>query len=188
MAFTRDPYSMQGQQVNEGRQALVQSESHSEVRHNSELGKSFVVDSGFILTGAVADTFSGIFFIENASPTLNIYLGIIRTFASAAVQFRSTKNPDSMSNNVTITPQNQNFSSGILLDAIVQAGSATAAITGGSPFASSLLPGGGAAALDLQGAIILGPGDSFSMEMAPRAAAAADVGVSIGLWQRDALI
>lgn len=185
--FSRDPYTMQGQQVNPGKQALVQAEIHSEVRHNAGLGRAFVIDTGFLLTGTSADAFSGIFFIQNTSPTLLVHIGIIRTFASAAVKFRSTKNPASMSNTVTITPQNMLFTSGIILDATVQAGSATAVITNGDAFASSLLAGGGAAALDLEGAIILGPGDSFSMEMAPRAAAAADVGVSMSVWQRTVL-
>lgn len=181
--FTRDPYSMQGQQINSSKQALSQAEMHAEVRHHAELGKAYTLTSGFVTSSATGDTFASILYIKNTSETEVLFLGLTALGSEVAGKWKIVRNPTSISNSTAITPLNMNHNSPATLTATVEYGSATSTTTAGDDTGHYIVDGPGHEELPLDGAIQIGPNSSITFEFAPFASAAGEVCVTIDGWQ-----
>lgn len=168
--------------TDEGQQ-LVLSETHTEARHHSATGEVYLINSGFVTTGAVADAFVSILYFKNTSTTKVMHIGFFSTWTEVATKWNLIKNATSISNSTATTAANMNISSTKSLDATVEYGSATSATTGGTTIANWISPGPGFSANNFAGAFILGPTDSFVLEAAPFAAAAGEVAVLTETWQ-----
>ena len=183
MTIIRDPRTGLGQGITEDFQALVQSETHTEARHHSGKGEAFILKSGYITTSAVADAFVSIFYFKNTDNTKPCHVGYFRTCNTIDAKWNFIKNPTSISNSTDVTPQNLNFSSNIPLIGTAEFGSATSTTTGGTEAGTWIQPGPGHSDPDFGGALILGPNDSFALEMAPVSTGAGEVCVTIVVWQ-----
>lgn len=170
--------------TDEGQQ-LVLSEAHTESRHHSAAGEVFLINSGFVTSSAVADTFASIIYFKNTSTTKVIHIGFFSTWSEVAGKWNLLSNPTSISNSTATSAGNMNISSTKLLDATIEFGSATSVTTGGTTIANWISPGPGFSANNFAGAFILGPTDSFVLEMAPFAAVAGEVSVLAEVWQVD---
>lgn len=169
--------------VDEEGQLRTRAQVHTEPRHHSEAGQVFSISSGFLVSGAVADTFNAFMFIKNLSTILNVHIGLIAFNSEVAAKWRMIKNPESMSNPTVITPENMNFSKVAAFDGLCQAGGATSAFTGGVELVPLMSPPTGSFFADLTGSLVLGPEDSLGIEMAPFAAAAGDLSLGVQAWQ-----
>ncbi len=185
MTIIRDPASSEGLKVTDEGQAIVLAEVHTEARHHSITGEVFILSSGFITSSATADTFAAILYIKNTSTTKSINVGYFRTCNEVASKWRLTKNPTSISNSTSVTAENINFASPITLDATVEYGAANSTVTGGTVLGTWIQNGPGHSDPDFSGAMILGPNDSFCLEMAPFASAAGEVCTTIEVWQTE---
>lgn len=170
--------------TNEG-QIFVLAETHSESRHHSGLGETFILSSGFITSSAVADTFVSIIYFKNTSTTKNMHVGFFSTWSEVSSKWKLIKSATSISNSTATTAANMNISSPKTLEATVEYGSATSATTGGTTIAEWISPGPGFSANNFNGSFILGPTDVFVLEMAPFAAAAGEVSVLAEVWQPE---
>lgn len=164
-------------------QAHVRAQSHKEVRHHSGKGDAYCVQSGYVTSSASADQFASILYFKNDSTTKSVYIGLMRTCNEVAAKWRVIKNPTSISNSTSITPENSNFSSSKAIDATAEYGSATSTTTGGTVFGTWINGGPAHSVTDMGGGIILGPKDSIVLEMAPFAAAAGEVCCLLEVWQ-----
>jgi hypothetical protein len=168
--------------TDEGQQ-LVLSESQTESRHHSTVGEVFLINSGFITSNAVAVVFASIIFFKNTSTTKVLHIGFFSTWSEVAGKWNLISNSTSISNSTPTIAANMNISSSKVLDATIEYGSATSVTTGGTTIANWISPGPGFSAHNFAGAIILGPTDSFTLEMAPFASVAGEVSVIAEAWQ-----
>lgn len=168
--------------TDEGQQ-FVLAEVHTEARHHAALGETFILNSGFITSSAVADTFVSVFYFKNTSTTKVMHIGFFSTWSEVSSKWRLLKGATAISNSTATTANNMNISSPKTLDATVEYGSATSTTTGGTVIAEWISPGPGFSANNFGGAFILGPTDTFVLEMAPFAAAAGEVSVLAEVWQ-----
>ncbi len=168
--------------VDDEGQLHTRSQMHKEARHHAETGNNFLIVSGYVTSSASADQFASILYFKNDSTTKNVYVGQIRSCTEVAAKWRLYQNPTSISNSTSITPLNTNFSSAVTLDGTAEYGSSTSTTTGGS-ILMTWINSAGHSTQDFQGGIILGPQDSFSIEMAPFAAAAGEVCLLVEIWQ-----
>jgi len=185
MTIKRDASTMRSQDITIDGQALVQAETHTESRHHSSDGDTYIVQSSFITSSATADTFVSILFLKNDSTTKEIHIGYFRTCNEVPSKWKLIKNPTSISNPTIITPRNMNFGSARVIDATVNSGSATSATTGGNEMGTWIQNGPGHSDPDFGGALILGPGDSIALEMAPFSSVAGEVCTTIEVWQTE---
>lgn len=181
----RDAASMRAQDVTIDGQALVQAEVHTEGRHHSERGETFIVRSGFITSSATADTFASIIYLKNTSTTKQVHIGYLRTCNEVAAKWKFIRNPTSISNSTAVIPLNMNFTSAIMMDATTEVGSATSTTTGGSEMGTWIQGGPGHSDPNFSGSFIIGPNDSFALEMAPFASVAGEVCTTFEVWQTD---
>jgi len=185
MTILRDPASSEALRITSTGQANVLAEVHTEARHHSISGEVFIISSGFVTSSATGDTFAAILYFKNDSTTKSVNVGYFRTCNEVASKWRLTKNPTSISNSTAVTPENINFNSAVTLDGTTEYGSATSTVTGGTVLGTWIQNGPGHSDPDFGGALILGPNDSFCLEMAPFASVAGEVCTTIEVWQTD---
>ena len=168
--------------INTEGQASVLSESLPQSAHNSNFGRTFVIESGFISSSATADTTSAILFIKNTSTTKNLYFGLFRTCNEAAMKWIMKTGATALSSETPVTPQNSQIGNALILDATVNMGAQNATVTGGTEFAT-WINGTGHSIPNNNGALILGANQTLTLECLPFASVAAEVCVTIECWQ-----
>ena len=161
-----------GALINEDGRQLCASESAPSIEIHAEKGLAFYIVSGFVDLTTSGE--SGILYVKNDSPSLNLHLHSVRTCGKQATEWRMIRNPSAgtlISAGTAKTPVNLDFSSKITCPCTVMAGSEGKTVTDGDEAATWIDHGPGHSASEVGGSIILGPGDTIAIMCAPDSAA-----------------
>ncbi len=173
--------------VNAENKLLAQTESVSELATISkEKGEAYYLKSGFIALTTTA-SFSGIFYLKNASTDKEIAIHQLRTCGTVVQEWDLIKNPTAgtlISAGTASVIENVNTGSSKTLGATALDGADALTVTDGNNWAQ-WINGVGHSTAVLDGALILAPGDALALTCKP--AAAGDVCVTIIAVAQDGI-
>ena len=158
------------------------AETTRSLTQKSESGEAFYAVTGNFISLLTATGESGVFYLKNNSSEKHIHVAQLRTCGTNGQRWRLYKNPTTgtlISGGTAVVPENVNFQSGVTFNGSVLYGADGDTVTDGTVMAQ-WINGSGHSNTDLDGAIILGTGDSIALTCDPTADA--EVCVSLLLF------
>ncbi len=183
MSINRDPVTGIGQTVNSEGQASTLAEIQTEARHVSSEGNAFMIASGFAANPATGDDYTNLIYIKNDYTTNHIHIGYLRTCNEQAGKWRYIDAPTALGT-TAIAAKNMKRGNSTTLTATIQGFSAagTTFTDGTTVDFPQWIQNVGHSIQSFDGALILGPGQSFGLDYAPFASTAGDVCVTMQAW------
>jgi len=166
--------------VDSSGRALVSSADESRLATATKKGNSFCITSGGLSIGTTG-SFSGVLFVRNTS-TRSLKIGQLRTCGTMIQQWKLTKNPTTgtlISVGQVVVPENTLFTSALPFTGDALVGSDSATVTDGS-LLDHWVNATGNSVQNIDGAVILGQGDSIALEVNP--GASGDVCATVLAW------
>jgi hypothetical protein len=137
---------------------------------SAELGESYYLISDFV-TLTTTGSYNGMLYIKNTS-NKNLHIAYVRTCGTQVQQWKLTKQPTTgtlISGASAANQENLNFTSGNSFGGLVYKGADATTITDGTLLAQ-WINGAGHSNTNMEGAIILGNGDSLALSCQPAVA------------------
>jgi len=164
--------------------ASVDAVAISQRLHSAHHGDAYWIHSHYVSL-TTTGSFSGIMYLKNTHSENNVHLSTVRTCCSeiGAFKWQAIKNPTAgtlITGGTSVTPVNSNFTSNRDMTATAIKGADGLDITDGEMMGTWTDGGPGHSVSEIDGTIILGPGDSIAIECQP--SVATDVCTTWQVW------